>query len=489
MTVPGNGCNAKVLRPERCEVLDGKPCAACTEDINLEKEIVQLGHSIEKLQTRRRALRTVMNENHDRLIHKFPSEIASHIFIQYAPPNVSRYKEDRSTPLRLGAVCRKWRQLAWATPQLWSSLVVEVTGRGEHPLQFIDEWLERSASLPLIIKFYDYSGQVHEVSSKAIKILNKHSARWYDMHFDIPAYCLHHLCGSSQGNILCRLVLRHSLVPVMSSKFSIFSMMSKPRLTHLKLLTVGLSCVDIIWNNLTVASIYYIGVDECVELIRRAPLLQTLRLRAINSPSGIFPLPNTRIVHPHLHSLELSHIKATSVFAGIFDSVCFPSLEQWIQGDCDLLLENMISFIGGSSRLKIFKINMGDIPCHRVAEFLRHLYTLELLELRSVLHFTHSLIIELLDMLCTSAQFQSLLFLPRLKSLEFVCEGSFPWESLPQIFASSRWRSLKVKVNTHSGGHDIVDKTAKLLRDLVDEGFDLSIGEIDAFQEYEECNY
>jgi hypothetical protein len=64
------------------------------------------------LQSRRRALRTVMNENHDHLIHKFPPEIASHIFIQYAPPSMYRDREDRSTPLLLGAVCRKWRQLA-----------------------------------------------------------------------------------------------------------------------------------------------------------------------------------------------------------------------------------------------------------------------------------------------------------------------------------------------------------------------------------------
>ena len=124
MTVPGNRSNTKVLRPERCVVLDGKPCAACTENIKLEQEVQELEQQIqelekmiEELHNRRRALRTVMNENHDHLIHKFPPEIASHIFIQYAPPSVSENKKYRSTPLRLGSVCRKWRQLAWATPQ------------------------------------------------------------------------------------------------------------------------------------------------------------------------------------------------------------------------------------------------------------------------------------------------------------------------------------------------------------------------------------
>jgi hypothetical protein len=366
MASAGSRCNGKVLRPERCEVLDGKPCVACTEDIELEKEIIESEHSIEKLQSRRRALRTVMNEYHDHLIHKFPPEIASHIFIQYAPPSVCYDKEDRSTPLLLGAVCRKWRQLAWATPQLWSSLVVELTGPREHSLQLITEWLERSASLPLTIRFDDHSNHVYD-SSEVANILNKHSARWYDMHLDIPAYHLHYLCGSSQGNILRRLVLRHSTkFPVRRSNFSTFSMESKPCLTDLKLLGVGLRCVDIIWNNLTVASVFDIGVDECVELIRRAPLLQTLRLRGINTSSGIFPVPNTRILHPHLHSLELSRIEERSVLVGILDSLCLPSLEQWLHDCRPLLPETMIPFIGYLSSLKIFK---DRFACHEVIAF------------------------------------------------------------------------------------------------------------------------
>jgi hypothetical protein len=480
MTVPGSRCNAKVLRPERCEVLDGKPCAACTEDVELEKEMGELERSIEKLQTRRRALRTVMNENHDCLIHKFPPEIASHIFIQYAPPSVSREKKERTTPLHLGAVCQKWRQLAWATPQLWSSLVVEFTVPGEHLLQLIAEWLERSATLPLTIRFDSGAKWVHGVCSQAINILNKHSARWYDMYLQMPVNHLHYLGGSSQGNILRRLTLRHSIRNPTRSDFSTFSMTSKPCPTDLTLLTVGLPCVDITWNNLTVASVCNIGVDECVELIRRAPLLQTLRLRAINSSSGIFPLPNTRIDRPHLHSLEISHFEER-VFVGILDSLCLPSLEQWLHNDCPLFLETMISFIGYLSCLKIFKIDMDYLDSDQVIELLSHLSSLEVLELR----ITYRLIEEFLDLLFNPTQS---LLLPRLQSLEFSYrfECFFPWGSLPQIFASSHWRSLRVKVKTSSGGHDIADETEKLLLQLVDEGFYLSIGEID---EYEEWHY
>jgi hypothetical protein len=73
---------------------DGKPCSAYTEDIELELAINELEDQIEKMHTKRRALRTVMNENHDHLIAKFPPEIASQIFIHYSP----LYGNDTSTP-------------------------------------------------------------------------------------------------------------------------------------------------------------------------------------------------------------------------------------------------------------------------------------------------------------------------------------------------------------------------------------------------------
>ena len=85
----------------------------------------------------------------------------------------------------------------------------------------------------------------------------------------------------------------------------------------------GLPYVDIVWSNLTTASIDDIGVDECFELIRQAPLLGTLKLRAINPSSNIFPIPTTRIVRPHLHSLELLRISKKNVVTGILDSLCF----------------------------------------------------------------------------------------------------------------------------------------------------------------------
>ena len=145
-----------VLQPEQCVVLGGKPCSTCTEDIELEKEIKELEIKIKNVYIRRRAIRTTMNENHDPLIHKFPPEIASHIFMQYSPPDNFFDRPYGTSPLYLGAVCQKWRQLAWATPQLWTSIRIHIESHKGRRTQFVLEWLDRSASLPLTIRLSDY---------------------------------------------------------------------------------------------------------------------------------------------------------------------------------------------------------------------------------------------------------------------------------------------------------------------------------------------
>jgi hypothetical protein len=57
-----------------CNILGGGGCLACKEDIQLQRKI-------QKLQERRRKLRTTMNANHDPFVLKLPPEVASHIFL------------------------------------------------------------------------------------------------------------------------------------------------------------------------------------------------------------------------------------------------------------------------------------------------------------------------------------------------------------------------------------------------------------------------
>lgn len=436
----------------------------------------ELQDSVEKIQIKRRELRTAMNQNHDPLIHKFPPEIASHIFVQCAPTSAffDENSKNWGCPLYLGAVCQKWRQLAWATPQLWSSLRIGLRSgsygfrRNSEVLpELVTEWLERSANLPLTIDFntnlLENSGD--NAYSEVIDALNNHSARWHEIHFDVSARLLRRLCGSSQRNILQKLALSHLTRTTQTEPNAYdFSMICKPSPTHLTLSNFSVHSVDILWSSITVASLRAIGIDECIELLRRSPHLESLALIEIRSSSGVFPIPDTRISCPHLQSLELSDISDEITVDMILDSIHVPALEKWTQDRCPLSLDGMLSIARSSSFcLKEFRLRGQDVAYDNIHNLLRHLSSLQVLQLQfNFLHRRPKK--KLIDLLCTS-EGDSPPFLPHLQSFELILEFCFSW------FGSG---SLRVNAD-HECHLCIADKIARRLQELVgEEGFDLS---------------
>src|SRR5258708_4803368 len=97
----------------------------------------------------------------------------------------------RAAPLKLGSVCRKWRQLAWATPDLWTTLHIGIKPSMMHSTAeslpgLLREWLTRSGALPLTIYFFHLPSDIRShradafsvTAGLAIDILNLHSGRW-----------------------------------------------------------------------------------------------------------------------------------------------------------------------------------------------------------------------------------------------------------------------------------------------------------------------
>jgi len=156
-------------RPRSCTLMEGGPCTACKESAAIYHQIKQREKEIFKLKEKRRVLATQMNANHDPFIHKFPSEIGSHIFRLCLPsldPQISdlwwRQIAGWNVPLRLRAVCRKWRQLAWTTSNLWQAPFLRIQPWTPPSLakalpDLLREWLGRSGLLPLNI-FFNHDG-------------------------------------------------------------------------------------------------------------------------------------------------------------------------------------------------------------------------------------------------------------------------------------------------------------------------------------------
>jgi len=213
-------------QPLICTAVGGGPCEACKESAAIYHQIIQLEEEITKLKEKRRVLATMMNENHDPFIHKLPSEVGSHIFrlcfpSLEMPPFDSGFemsyplkKPGWGTPLRLGAVCHNWRQLAWATPNLWVAPWVELepltsSSRVESLPDLLREWLGRSGLLPLTI-FFGYTGHADKVKAAAdrvIEVINDYWGRLENLYLDLEDDIFQRITGSMGPNKITRLAL------------------------------------------------------------------------------------------------------------------------------------------------------------------------------------------------------------------------------------------------------------------------------------------
>jgi len=230
-----------------------------------EEKIEQLEEEITKLERETPRAGSKANEIHDPFIHKLPPEIGSHIFYLSLPTvdfeDILLWKKAAAFTrvLRLGAVCQKWPQLAWATPELWDTLYLTIPPSMKRFLfeglpGLLHEWLSRSGMRPLTVffryfrcsqesddsasddEFSDESTTItlEPVADLVIEVINLHSGRWRKLHLDVSPNIPERFCGSIQPNQLRFLEPRIGAV-TSESPMPKFVMKSKPFPTQLTL--------------------------------------------------------------------------------------------------------------------------------------------------------------------------------------------------------------------------------------------------------------
>jgi len=360
-----------------CVMSEGNGCSACVERAAIRDKIKRLEEEITKLKAKYHALGTAMNTIHDPFIHKLPPEIGSHIFYLYLPTFYPRQTFSARAlkaffrVLRLGAVCRKWRQLAWATPNLWETLSIvtspeRIRTRGRSWPGLIDEWLGRSGGLPLSIFFFhdqdDFSalGEFDGALEQIIEVLALHSSRWRDLHLEVDCGTLEHFSGAMHLDQLLRLTLvTIDNAPERSSRpVRKIVMKSKPFPMYLRVENLTPTSIDIGWKNLTDANLGMLTTDECAEILRQAPALEHLHVDHFLKPDGPSLNVDSFIIHSRICSLDLP---AEANF--FLNMINVPSLEEWTQdaeGDT-LPVMTMVSLLKRSSCcLKI--LNLDNLP-------------------------------------------------------------------------------------------------------------------------------
>ncbi|KAJ7701449.1 hypothetical protein B0H17DRAFT_1045458 [Mycena rosella] len=132
----------------------------------VDAQIDELDVLVRQLKGKRASLQTRIDV-HAALMSPFrriPQDVLGEIFSACLPTMHNALIDPGEAPMLLGRICRHWRDVAYSTPRLWSSLhIPPVTGRFEQLdshdppniddrlEKFVEAWLDRSASCPLSI--------------------------------------------------------------------------------------------------------------------------------------------------------------------------------------------------------------------------------------------------------------------------------------------------------------------------------------------------
>jgi hypothetical protein len=130
------------------------------------------------------------------------------------------------------------RQLAWSTPQLWSTISFTLPKlpkrKNLKTLLFINDWLQCSRSLPLDLWVYDYGGDKCPISreqyGQITDALNQPSGRWHALYLRVTKPAFFRLFGGTCPSNIRTLQL---ITDFDQRESPTFIMNSRPSPTHL----------------------------------------------------------------------------------------------------------------------------------------------------------------------------------------------------------------------------------------------------------------
>ena len=384
-------------------------------------------------------------------------------------------------------MCRKWRELAWATPTLWETLLLTFRCSTSHTLikslpGLISEWLDRSGVLPLTILFLQLGWEISDndtekeefddAISRIIEVINLHSGRWRNLYLDteVDADIIDHLSGSMHPTQLLRLELA---VWGGRSPTRNFMMKSKPFPKHLTLHNFLPTSIDIGWDNITHITLSNLSANECVEVMRQAPAVEYFNAVKFREHSDEPPVNvNAFTVYPRIRSLDLS-----GKTAKFLDMIRIPALEEWTEfPEGRLPVNAMVSLVKRSvCCLKILNLKNIFARSQNLPTLFEAMPSLERLQInfKSTLNVNDVMNDILVRIFCSPPDESAIpanasgdMLLPRLQFME--CETQFSWDRVPQLYCQGHRHSLTLKSPTNRS--QTSDETVVELLELVDEG-------------------
>jgi hypothetical protein len=187
--------NARLTNEEEAEVR-----RATSESFNelraAEKKAARLQERLVVLRQRKKKIENLIDIHQGLLspIRRVPLDVLQEIFWRCLPSAHNSVLSFKQAPLVFGLVCRRWRQIIYSTPRLWTSLHIVIVPltcpRAAERFGALKTWLAGSGVLPLSISMSGVKGNhmtMHEFRPY-FELIAKHTRRWKCVHLQVALY-------------------------------------------------------------------------------------------------------------------------------------------------------------------------------------------------------------------------------------------------------------------------------------------------------------
>ncbi|KAJ7868858.1 hypothetical protein B0H13DRAFT_2063884 [Mycena leptocephala] len=263
---------------------------------DIEAQILDLERSLAALQAEK-TIAQVRLQSYKYPVLTLPNEIISEIFIHFLPvyPDCPPLTGILS-PTSLTQICRKWREVALATPSLWRAIAfTDYHISFERRSDIYDFWLKRSKSCPLSLHIDEFYEDQIDVSDSEISAVISHRARW--------EYLKLHLVQSHPVFDGPMPLLRH--LHLYRENIDLLPFGHAPLLRTAVLNDDAARSVALPWAQLASLTLRYMDPSDCLPILKQASNLVHCTLHVWDGDDSDQPGP---ITLPHLKSLTLRNL-------------------------------------------------------------------------------------------------------------------------------------------------------------------------------------
>ncbi|KZP34242.1 hypothetical protein FIBSPDRAFT_2543 [Athelia psychrophila] len=371
------------LALESVELIRGDINALEVEISRAQEHLVFLFDTHAALQNQAEAQLSILSP-----FRHLPDELLSEIFKWCLPTNITTVWRTHA-PMLVQSICKRWRDVARATPILWAStLNLHLTPRRAHMENPMAEpWLLRAGTLPLTLSlgYCEDILEYHPVPTPypAFNMALSQSSRWQTLWLRLSDVMLENFSSfRGQLPLLENLTIsHHSSLRPNDESINTLNFMDAPRLRSLELGSeISKGHLRIPWSNLTELVIGFSGASAVLAVLSDCHRLVKCQIRGFRKEhSPLRPL-DTRLEHLNELSVEYFHTLNSSL--NLLQYLTLPALQSLsISLQCphipfphdytDPLSSHLVPLIT-RSRCYIQALAL-DVPCLRTEVLLSYL--------------------------------------------------------------------------------------------------------------------